>query len=582
MCLMRLCPLTAPSVGTVLLPLLTLGAWFASVSDRALRTALYEAHHVDHKWHQAIEWYHYNNRNRSDAHVLGVSTYATLVTLVEGKASLDALLSDPATASIDAFGVIGYKVDPDRGRALAIALSIKSAMVTWQQGKMGYSKGMIASDVTFKIFKERGLDMMTFMSQDMAQIGKLFAMGPTTHQDTEAFTEAGDILAPFVNKLVNAIATGALPGEWTEEVKTAIYAAYTVAVQSVPAAERDLAPAALMSDEANAINDGLASSKLGVGVEVKKTDWPHVTRAVLKWVRSRDSGMINSSDARITELLTDLAFIHEIFEPRLRVHALRMFTEKWDGKYAEHALYNYLNGQHLGRFFSRCDGPAGEATDDCALECFHRILKSEGGFDTVEGMGTVVTRMNQVGRRISRDITPCVEAPPVLAKTWKKAQELLGKGWANLAFRMNASFVVPSEKLIGELPASCDTIEKQRAHIKIWVKEYIALRKNPDSYYKLTDGSWDLDILNDYMFSFWSLSEIIDHPKIEALRENGICFTCTCPQFNHYHSCKHSVALALHLNKIKVPVRFSTQVVGKRKAPAGASLSRRGHCLVID
>ena len=197
-------------------------------------------------------------------------------------------------------------------------------------------------------------------------------------------------------------------------------------------------------------------------------------------------------------------------------------------------------------------------------------------------MGTVCTRMNQVGHRILCDITPCVEAPPVLAKMWKKAQALLGKGWANLAFRMNASFVVPSEKLISELPASCDTIEKQRTYIKIWVKEYIALRKNPDSYYKLTDGSWDLDILNDYMFSFWSLSEIIDHPKLEALRENGICFTCTCPQFNHYHSCKHSVALALHLNKIKVPVRYSTQVVGKRKAPAGASLSRRGHCLIID
>ena len=88
----------------------------------------------------------------------------------------------------------------------------------------------------------------------------------------------------------------------------------------------------------------------------------------------------------------------------------------------------------------------------------------------------------------------------------------------------------------------------------------------------------DLNTLN----TFWFLSEIIDHPKTEVLRENGICFTCSCPQFNHYYSCKHSVALALHLNKIKVPVRFSTQVVGKRKAPAGASLSRRGHCLVID
>ena len=261
---------------------------------------------------------------------------------------------------------------------------------------------------------------------------------------------------------------------------------------------------------------------------------------------------------------------------------LRLFQAKWVGKYGEHALYNYLSVQHLGRFFSRCDGPAGEATDDCALECFHRVLKSEGGFDTVEGMGTVILRMNQVGRRISRDLTPCVEAPPVLAKTWKAAQQLLGKGWANLAFRMNATYIVPSEKLIDEIPDSHNTMEKQREYIKTWVKEYIALRRNPVSYSKLTDGSWDLDILNDMMFSFWSLSEIIDHPKTEALRENGICFTCSCPQFNHYYNCKHCIALALHLKKIKVPVRYSTQVVGKRKAPAGASLSRSGHCLLIQ
>ena len=81
--------------------------------DRALRTALYEAHGVHPKWRKEIEWYHYNNRNGSASHALGISTYATLVTLVEGKASLNALLSDAATLGecVDAFGIIGYKVD---------------------------------------------------------------------------------------------------------------------------------------------------------------------------------------------------------------------------------------------------------------------------------------------------------------------------------------------------------------------------------------------------------------------------------------------------------------------------------------
>ena len=186
-----------------------------------------------------------------------------------------------------------------------------------------------------------------------------------------------------------------------------------------------------------------------------------------------------------------------------------------------------------------------------------------------------------MGRRISRDTKPCAEVPPVLPKTWKAAQKLLSKGWAKLAFRMNATYVVPSEKLFDDMPASCDTMDKQRAHIRLWVNEYVSLRRNPTSYYKLTDGSWDLDVFNDMVFSFWTISEIVDHPKAEALREAGICYTCSCPQFNHYFNCKHCIAMGLHLKKVKVPDRFSMQVVGKRKAPAGASLSKRGHCLTI-
>ena len=68
------------------------------------------------------------------------------------------------------------------------------------------------------------------------------------------------------------------------------------------------------------------------------------------------------------------------------------------------------------------------------------------------------------------------------------------------------------------------------------------------------------------------------HPTLEA----GIAYTCTCPQFNHYFNCKHCIAMGLHLKKVKVPDRFSMQVVGKRKAPAGASLSKRSRCLEVD
>ena len=64
--------------------------------------------------------------------------------------------------------------------------------------------------------------------------------------------------------------------------------------------------------------------------------------------------------------------------------------------------------------------------------------------------------------------------------------------------------------------------------------------------------------------------------------ECGICYTCSCPRFGHYFECKHVICCALVKKETKVPIRFSTVTVGKRKAPAGASLSKRSRCLVVD
>ena len=73
-----------------------------------------------------------------------------------------------------------------------------------------------------------------------------------------------------------------------------------------------------------------------------------------------------------------------------------------------------------------------------------------------------------------------------------------------------------------------------------------------------------------------------DYPNGRQLKEVGIHYTCTCPRFNHYHVCKHVLAVALHFKQTTVPTRFSCQYVGKRKAPAGASCSRRSRALEID
>ena len=50
----------------------------------------------------------------------------------------------------------------------------------------------------------------------------------------------------------------------------------------------------------------------------------------------------------------------------------------------------------------------------------------------------------------------------------------------------------------------------------------------------------------------------------------------------HYHVCVHVLAVSIGCDDRPVPTKFSTKTCGKRKAPAGASLSKRGHCLLID
>ena len=51
------------------------------------------------------------------------------------------------------------------------------------------------------------------------------------------------------------------------------------------------------------------------------------------------------------------------------------------------------------------------------------------------------------------------------------------------------------------------------------------------------------------------------HPKAEELKAIGICYVCNCPHYNHYHICKHSLALGLHFKMVKIPQRFSMETV---------------------
>ena len=236
-------------------------------------------------------------------------------------------------------------------------------------------------------------------------------------------------------------------------------------------------------------------------------------------------------------------------------------------------------------------------------------------------LGTVLERAPLVGYRIACHSKDMAVLPIVPREDWKKAQVLHKKGWGKLGFKIGEKFIYPSEKLFDDIPPEKSSIEEKRAHIKVWAQEFSGMMKNPKKYKKLIDGSWDFDVLMDMVFSFWVLSPIPeDHTKKEVLAEAGMVYSCNCPRFMHYHTCKHVLALgmynkavlpllptfSLHLCttshtpmgvcdcssphplpsfaflQVCVPIRFNKDTAGKRKAGPGASLSKRGKCLVID
>ena len=174
--------------------------------------------------------------------------------------------------------------------------------------------------------------------------------------------------------------------------------------------------------------------------------------------------------------------------------------------------------------------------------------------------------------------------PAVSKELWSKAQVMKDQGWHLLGYKYGDAMVLPSVALIREhMPATTTQVEDQRKFIKTWALEHIALVKNPKSYKKATDGTWSFDVIMDMLFSFWVLAPIPDdHLRKEDLAAAGIYYTCTCPQYSHYHVCKHVLALGLAFGKTTAPLNASNVTVGVRSAPPGVTLAKRTHCMIID
>lgn len=146
------------------------------------------------------------------------------------------------------------------------------------------------------------------------------------------------------------------------------------------------------------------------------------------------------------------------------------------------------------------------------------------------------------------------------------------------------ALMLPSAAMLkNHIPANLVSTTEILKFIKVWATEWLAWRKKPTTYAKLLNGDWNFDVAMDMMHAFVLIRPVPEEHRQKAkLGEIGIKYICTCPQFTHYYNCKHCITWGLHTKEIVIPTRFNTKSVGKRKAPAGATLNKRSRCMEID
>ena len=255
---------------------------------------------------------------------------------------------------------------------------------------------------------------------DIQQLGKTNAFGPCSHEDKDMTAMAAGMLKQFIERIATGMATGIMHFEskWSASVCTEIKMKYAylglkpnMLTFTPPAGPSNgpfvvginqptefYTPKLGLSDMADALRNGVTEAIPSIIFDDWQSCWAHGWRAVDKHKKK----LHDSSQERVNELFTDLAFLHEMPQKDLYQHGVRLFTDKWLYKYREADMVEYLKHELLKRKFARCHSNPGKPTDNNCLEGLNRVLKSESHFDTVEGMGTVLERSVLVGGRLGR------------------------------------------------------------------------------------------------------------------------------------------------------------------------------------
>ena len=483
-----------------------------------------------------------------------VSSFGAVATVINDSAHVNVTLRS-SEATVDTAGVIGFKLVEEDGRVLILTSTIKLTMHMFENLCMGNS--IMSLDHTFKIMKEQ-MEMVTLGTVDNGRHGKTLAFGPSSHTDTAAVSDACELFASFFRVLISGIRNRALPDVWSETVKQATYLKYGAIVDANPQVV-ECRPQRGLSDLAPAILNGM--------LETLKTEkhidcYAHTWRAISAHLKPQ------LDEKTMTDLIEVLAFFNAVppmfcdllfyCDPALggegddllfycdkasRARCAKngalyeLFEREWRKRIGDEAV-DYLMKYHMLNMWSHAWNEPGMPTTTNAHERLHSTIKSEQFYNTVEGVATVVAQSVVVGCRLSNWSDPFVTVPQAEAQTWKDAQKLVKNGYFNLKFKMTIggkdSFVFPSCRLLepkskgGHMPDDADTTAKKIAALNTWGKEYMQLIKKKNKYEKLHDGSWDLDVLLDMMFSFWVLHPIeATDPRSRMLLEAGIaCVTC--------------------------------------------------------
>lgn len=569
-----------------------------TIKFRALCNRLYEVHNVDKALEARIENYFYRScaeRKLAHAQDVGRSSFGAMQTWVDGNDLFDRLAAHKPTNDGDKYinvaGVIGFHIDPETKRCAVMISTPKLLLDAWVFTKLGYTDGQLHVDHTFKLFFEQ-IPMLVTSVADIRQHVHPTGFGPTTHMDKEMTTEClkwvkdttDTLLRMLFNNSHNA-AEDPWPENFSDELIAELNECYADYIQAWGEEHLDdgahdgtkieYMPWALMGDAAAALGNA--------GVEVfdahVRMCWVHVWRAVMNNI----SKLRDQSEQRKNLLYTDLSFIHNVSCEELLPKEWYRFERKWRIDLCEPEMTAYIMAEWRNKNWTRADAPAGDPSDNNTLESLNRVLKADHNFTKASAVAVVMPHALTVMMRFSRDAKPIALAPAVPKKEWVKAQKLASSNYFSLAYKMGDAFVVPSEKLLSTLPGT--TTGEQRTNMSVWIREYASMMKNPSGYHKIANSptAWSFDILNDYLFSFWKLEKIpTSHPSCTELAKAGIIYSCNCPQFMHYHYCKHAIGFGMFNDNVTAPAAASTVTLGKRKAPAGARLLTRGHCLAIE